>query len=250
MEFVLKNISKSYSFGLLFSIYQWLILFPLIFIITNSVGIIIIINSYTKRSKYLNQKLGTWWGKLILFFSFVKLDTLGLENIEEKKSYVIIANHLSVFDIFVMYSFIETDFIILIKKEIRKIPIFGFICDRFGHIYINREGGKEAVISFNRGKVGIKEGRSIFFFPEGTRSKNGKIGNFKIGAFKMAVETGLPILPITIYGTQNILKSGSFRIKPGLVKVKIHKEIKIENLENDRASMLNLRDIAKKVISN
>ena len=238
----------NYTFEVIFSIYQWFVLFPLIFVMTIIIGSIIIINSYTKRSKLLNHSLASWWSKLILFFSFIKLNKIGVENIEEKRSYVIVANHLSAFDIFIVYSCIKSDFIVIIKREIRKIPFFGFLCDRFGHIYIDRSGGKKALASFNRGKKEVKEGRSILFFPEGTRSKNGKIGNFKIGAFRMAVETELSILPITISGTEAILKPGCLRIKPGTVEVKVHKEIKVENLGNDRAVILNLRDTAKEII--
>jgi 1-acyl-sn-glycerol-3-phosphate acyltransferase len=245
-----KNKISSFFFYLIFGIYQWVFLFPFIFAITLFIGTAIILNSYITRSKWFSHTLATWWAKQILLFSFVKLECNGIGNIDKNQSYVIVANHISAYDIFIGYSCLKYHFIFIIKKEIRKVPFFGLLCERLGHIYVDRSNGKQALLSLNKAKHSIKNGTSILFFPEGTRSKTGELGNFKSGAFRMAHELNIPILPITISGTREILKPNSLKIRPGKVKVVIHKAINTTNFKCNENAIQNLMHAAKESILN
>ncbi len=245
-----KNKITSLLFDFIYGLYQWVFLFPFIFVITLFLGTAIILISYITRSKLFSHTLATWWAKLILFFSIVNIECTGAENITRNQSYVIVANHISAYDIFIMYSCLKYHFIVIIKKEIRKVPFFGLLCERLGHIYVDRYSGKQALLSLNRAKHSIKNGTSILFFPEGTRSKTGELGNFKYGAFRMAHELNIPILPITISGTREILKPNTLKIRPGKVKVVIHKEINTTNYKSNENAIQNLMHAAKESILN
>ena len=243
------NKKTSILFDLIYSLYQWVFLFPFIFAITLFLGTAIILNSYITRSKWFSHTLASWWAKLILFFSIVKLECLGTNNILRNQSYVIVANHISAYDIFVMYSCFKSHFIFIIKKEIRKMPFFGLLCERLGHVYVDRSRGRQALNSLNTAKQNINKGTSILFFPEGTRSKTGELGRFKNGAFKMAHELNIPILPITISGSREILKPNTLKIRPGKVKVLIHEKINTDNFKNDENAIHNLMIATRKSIS-
>jgi 1-acyl-sn-glycerol-3-phosphate acyltransferase len=170
----------------------------------------------------------------------------GKENIIKKQSYVIVSNHQSQFDIFVLYGWLGVDFKWVIKMELRKVPFIGIACERIGHIFIDRSDRAKALAAINAAKKNIVNGTSVIFFPEGTRSIDGSLGPFKKGAFRIAIDLGLPILPITITGTKNILPSNSMDLFPGRARMKIHKSIGIAGF-ND-TNMQELMDKTHSII--
>jgi len=169
------------------------------------------------------------------------MQVVGRENIDKEKSYVIIANHQSNYDIFALYGWLRVDFKWVMKQELRKVPFLGICCEKLGHIYIDRSNTKAALESIAAARKKIVNGTSVLFFPEGTRSKNRKLGRFKKGAFKMAVDVGLPILPVTITGTADILPPKTTNLVPGKVKMIIHKPISVSGYDDD-----NIQDLMKK----
>jgi 1-acyl-sn-glycerol-3-phosphate acyltransferase len=150
---------------------------------------------------------------------------IGAENMEPGQSYVITANHQSLYDIYALYGWLDRDFKWVMKKELEKVPVLGLACKILGHIFIDRSNTAAAVETINAAKGKIVNGTSVLFFPEGSRSSDGTIGPFKKGAFVMAVDLGLPVLPVTINGTRNILPKGSLNLMPGDVTLIIHKPI-------------------------
>ncbi len=115
------------------------------------------------------------------------------------------------------------------KKELKKIPGLGFGSQKVGHIFLDRSNSRVAMESLNEAKRKLVNGTSVVIFPEGTRSKTGDMGPFKRGAFKLAQELKLPVLPVTILGTRHILPTGSINLLPGKVKMIIHKPIEYEH---------------------
>jgi 1-acyl-sn-glycerol-3-phosphate acyltransferase len=154
---------------------------------------------------------------------FVKV--IGVENMDKRQSYVVVSNHQSQFDIFVLYGWLGVDFKWVIKQELRKVPAIGIACEKIGHIFIDRSNRERALASLHQAKKNIVNGTSVIFFPEGTRSQDGSLGLFKKGAFKMAIDLELPILPITIVGTKEILPSNSMDLFPGKARMIIHRPI-------------------------
>jgi len=151
---------------------------------------------------------------------------------------VVIANHQSTFDIFVLYGFLNIDFKWVMKQELRKVPGIGLGCEKVGHIFIDRTDHESSLKSLNTARKKIVNGTSILFFPEGTRSTDVIIGNFKKGAFKMALDLDLPILPVTIIGTKDILPNKTLYLFPGKVLMTIHEPIPVKNYSAENINEL------------
>ena len=133
------------------------------------------------------------------------VSVMGRNNITKNTSYVIVVNHQSYYDILLMYGWLNIDFKWVMKKELQKVPILGMACKKIGHLFIERTNSKEALVTLNEIKKKLVNGTSVVVFPEGTRSKDGNLKVFKRGAFKLAFDLKLPILPVTLVGTGNIL---------------------------------------------
>ncbi|MFH1885430.1 MAG: lysophospholipid acyltransferase family protein [Pseudomonadota bacterium] len=170
-------------------------------------------------------RVGGAWGRFNARITPMTVEVLGRENIRPGQSYVICSNHQSHFDIFLLYGWLGLDFKWVMKQELRKIPFLGHACEQLGHIFIDRSNHEKAVASINAAKEKIVNGKAVLFFPEGTRSMDGKLGPFKKGAFRMALDLGLPILPVTIQGTRDVLPPGTMDLQPGHAKMIIHPEV-------------------------
>ncbi len=203
-------------------------------------------------SLVINQKVGSYiggviWAKLNTIITPAIIKVHGKENIKKKQSYVIVANHLSTFDIFALYGWLGVDFKWVMKKEIKKYPGVGFGSLAVGHIFIDRSSSKEAIKSINEAREKIKNGTSVIFFPEGTRSKTSQLLPFKKGAFKFAFDLDLSILPVTINGTDKVWPTGTFNLFPGKIDIIIHPAIELKNYSEK--SILKLMDDAKQIIA-
>lgn len=217
--------------------YKWLIFFPVFSVTTVMFGII----AFT-FSTLINQKIGSYfggviWSRFSAFITPMFVKVTGKENIERNASYVVMCNHRSYYDIFVIYGWLGLDIKFVMKKELAKLPGIGFGSKKVGHIFIDRSNKRVAIESLNRAKEKLKNGTSVIIFPEGTRSKDGVIGTFKRGGFKLALDLNLPILPVSVTGTEKILPAGTANLLPGRAKLTIHKPVVIsgydENTMND-----------------
>ncbi len=213
---------------ILYQPYKWLIYIPFLLLSTLIFGILAVILVLVSSPRFASQVCGVTWAKLNSYLTPMPVKVIGRENIDKRQSYVIVSNHQSHYDVFVLYGFLGIDFKWVMKMELRKIPVFGIACEKVEHIYIDRSNSKAALDSLNRAKEIIVDGTSVIFFAEGTRSLTGELGEFKKGAFFMALDLGIPILPVTIIGTRNVLPPKTKRLLPGRAKMIIHKPIKIE----------------------
>lgn len=203
-------------------------------------------------SSLVNQRVGSYfggviWSRINAFFTPVRVQVTGKQHIDNNRSYVIISNHQSLYDIFVVYGWLGIDIKWVMKKELAKIPGVGFGSKKVGHIFLDRSNRRMALKTLNEAKKKLVNGASVVIFPEGTRSVTGQPGAFKKGAFKLALDLGLPLLPITICGTKDIMPTGTLDIKPGKVKMIIHEPIEING--HNEESMKELMEKARKVIS-
>lgn len=223
---------------ILYQPYKWLIFIPFFAINTLIFGIAAIIISLVINQKVGSYVCGALWSRLNGILTPISVKVIGKENINKKQSYVIVANHLSAYDIFVLYGWIGIDFKWVMKKEIRKIPGIGFGSEAVGHIFIDRSSSKAALETIKNARDKIKNGTSVAFFPEGTRSKTGKLSRFKKGAFHFAFDLNLPVLPVTITGTDNIIPTGTYDLRPGKAQLIIHKPIDIQNYSREQMQEL------------
>lgn len=225
-------------FWLIYQPYKWLILFPFIAINTIFFGIMAVV-----LSLLINQKVGSYvggviWARINTMLTPAIIRLSGKENIDKNQSYVITANHLSAYDIFALYGWLGIDFKWVMKKEIKRYPGIGFGSQAVGHIFIDRSSSAEAVKSINEAKKKIRNGTSVIFFPEGTRSKTRQLLPFKKGAFRLAFDLGLPILPVTINGTDKVLPTGTMNLFPGKIDIIIHSPIDIQKYGETRIGEL------------
>lgn len=225
---------------ILYQPYKWLIFLPFLIINTLFFGVVAVL-----VSSLINQRIGSYfggviWSRLNAFFTPMIVKVSGKENIQKNTSYVIIPNHQSYYDIFLIYGWLGIDIKWIMKKELKKIPGIGFGSQKVGHIFLDRSNSRIALQSLNEAKKKLVNGTSVVIFPEGTRSQDGQLGKFKRGAFKLALDLELPLLPVTVIGTRKILPSDSVNLLPGKAKMIIHKPINIKDFNED-----NINDLIK-----
>jgi len=226
--------------------YKWLFILPLLVLSTFICGTLAMITSLL-FSQRAGGFFGVAWARINSFFTPMTITVVGAENIEPGTSYVICANHQSHYDIYVLYGWLGIDFKWVMKKELEKVPVLGPACKTLGHIFIDRSDSKRAIETINAAKTKIVNGTSVVFFPEGSRSSDGIVKPFKKGAFRMAIDLGLPILPVTINGTKKVLPKGGIDLRPGGATMIIHKPISVAGYSEE--NMNELMDKTKMIIN-
>lgn len=211
---------------IIYEIYKWLIAFPLIFITTILITLCTAIGSRLFGSKFWGYYPPHFWGKLWCWLFFVKVKVNKEAEIGPSTSYVFVANHQGAYDIFSIFGFLNHNFRWMMKKSITKIPLIGMACKYSEQIFVDRSSAMAMARSIIEAKKRLRNGMSIVVFPEGTRTLDGKMSAFKKGAFKLAMDFKLPIVPLTIDGSFNILPRTSIvNIKYGKIILTIHKPI-------------------------
>lgn len=179
----------------------------------------------------LVYRIGRFWTWTILKLGGVSLRVLGLDQIDPRQPYVFIANHQSNIDIPVLIqSLIAHQLRWVAKKELLWIPFFGWALWASKHILVDRADPRSAIKSLKTARERIRAGISIVVFPEGTRSRNGTLLRFKKGGMLLALQTGTPIVPITINGSRNVLPAGAWRLLPGTIDVIIDRPVAVKGL--------------------
>jgi 1-acyl-sn-glycerol-3-phosphate acyltransferase len=181
----------------------------------------------------LSRVVAGTWARLIAGITPMPVTVVGRDNALPGQSYVVVSNHQSQFDVLALYGWLGIDFRWVMKVELRAIPGLGVACERLGHIYIDRSNHQAAVRTINEARERITGGTSVLFFPEGTRSENGRLRPFKKGAFRFALDAGLPILPVTIDGTCDVLPARRYDLRPGRVRLVLHPPIPVAGLTLD-----------------
>ena len=176
---------------------------------------------------------GRLWGKVALLANRVKMRVEGLENLTGKGPYIFMSNHQGSYDIFALLAHLPFQFRWLAKRELFSIPFFGWVMAAAGYISIDREGTRQTVEAMNEAAKKIRDGMSVAIFPEGSRSPDGTIQPFKKGGFTLAIKSKVPIVPIAIKGSREIMPkdrlttvSGEIRIRMGHPIETIHYSMK------------------------
>lgn len=217
----------------------WLLGVP----ITIFIFIFVILSLVFDRSGNTIHSLARLWGRSLLFLSGVSVDISGVEHFLTDRPQILFSNHQGAFDILVLQAFIPVQFRWVAKKSLFKIPIIGWSMSLAGYVSIEREKPSSAYRSIEAAAEKVKHGTSVLIFPEGTRSAQDKLLPFKRGGFLIAMKSGVPIVPISIKGTSNIMKRGSFLIRPERVKVIVNKSI--STIETDEKILMS--DVKKAI---
>ena len=220
------------------------ILFAIIVVIVTILGgsAAILISIFDRYSPLIYKGVTRTWSKAILIAANIHAEVSGIENIKPGASYIIISNHQSHLDIPVLVYNLPLRLTFLAKKELFKIPFFGWGMQAAGILKIDRSNKSKAIQTLkNAERIIVEKKFSVIAFPEGTRSNDGKIHEFKKGSFVLAIGTGLWVLPVSIKGTYDVLPKKKIRIRPGRVKIKIHEPIDIKGYKFENRHELVIR---------
>ena len=215
-----------------FAAYLIFIFLPIGIVITIFAATLTIIFSFFDDRRWCYFP-AIFWAKSLCFLTFVRVKIVGKENYSPKKSYIFVANHQSIYDVFVIYGWLNSRFKWIMKNTLRKIPFVGLACEKAGHIFIDRSSPLKAQKSIKKAEEKLKNGASLVIFPEGSRTKDGNVGRFKRGAFKIAEDLHLPLVPITIDGAYKAMPIDSFYVCPCTITATIHQPIDCENLTDE-----------------
>lgn len=213
-------------------LYQWFVFTPLFVVLTILTTSTIIIFAPIFGNKFWGYYPAKWWGRFTCWLALCQVRSSGHENLEKDTSYVFIANHQGAFDIFLTYGFLNKNIKWVQKASLRKIFFVGKASEIAGHVFVDNSSIISRRNTISHAKKEIVGGISMMMFPEGARSKSGKLLPFRRGAYKIAMDMKLPIVPITINGPYDVMKATSFKLTPGKLELIIHKPIATENLES------------------
>ena len=231
---------------ILIFLYQWIILVPIFFVLTIITTSIMIVFSSIFGNKFWGYYPPKWWARVTCWLSLCRVKTRGHENLDKNTSYVFIANHQGAYDIFLTYGFLNQNIKWVQKASLRKVPFAGKASEIAGHVFVDNTSITSRRDTIIKAKKEIVGGVSMMMFPEGSRTKNGSLSPFRRGAYRIAMDMGLPIVPITINGPYDVLKVHSMKLTPGKLELIIHKPIPTAHLEqNDLRALM---DQTKEII--
>jgi 1-acyl-sn-glycerol-3-phosphate acyltransferase len=205
---------------------------------TSIVFLPVTVSSFFSTTGTVGFYLTRFWAWMMLTATATKLSIRGKDNIRKNQSYIIIANHQSNFDALAAVLSLGIPFRWVAKKELLKVPLFGQALRATGAVFIDRSDRQKAIESIHRSIQRLPPGVGLFFFAEGSRSVDGRIRPFKKGGFVTAIETGWPILPITINGSRKVLPKGSLAFQSGTIEVVVGEPIDTRNYGPDALEKL------------
>ena len=223
-------------------IYQLFIWAPLFLTITFITAVTVFLGCICGGERFFSFYPCVIWARLTCIITLCPVKVIGKEKLDRKQSYIFISNHQGAYDIFLIFGHIGQSIKWVMKQSLRKIPFVGIACEAAGYIFVDSSSPQAAAKTIRAAEEKLKNGASIAIFPEGSRTRTGKMGAFKKGAYQMALDLKLPIVPITINGSYEVMPIGYFLINPHKMEMIIHDPIHF-----DEINMENIREVAVKV---
>lgn len=217
----------------LYLIYQWVIFVPLLILSTIWCTLTIIIGSTFGDNKFWGYYPGVIWGRFVCAVALLKIKVNRNPKLDKDQSYMFVSNHQSAFDIFLVYGYLGHNFKWLMKQSLKQMPLVGSASAKAGHVFVDQSGRKGIIETMKNIRNTLKDGMSTVVFPEGHRTSDGNMAEFKKGAFQTAMSLKLPIVPVTIDGAYNVLPSHSWRMSPGTITLTFHDPISTKELSTD-----------------
>ena len=205
-------------------LYQWLIFVPIMLVITLLTALTTMIGCFLGDHRFWGYYPGLIWSRLTCLISLVRVEVRGREKLDADTSYVFVANHQGAYDIFLIYGYLGHKFKWMMKASLRRIPFVGAACAAAGFVFVDRSGKGLRETLAAAEKILVK-GMSLVVFPEGSRTPDGMIHRFKKGAFQIADDLSLPVVPMTIDGSFRVLPKGGWLLRPGKIVLTIHEPI-------------------------
>jgi len=199
-------------------------LIPAIAVYTIVLGTISIVSSLFDRRGYTAHACARLWSWLILRTTGVRVAVEGLERVTPGTTYVFVSNHQSIYDTPVVFASLPFQLRIIAKASLARFPVLGWHLRRGGHLFVDRRNPDRSGI-LARWRALVSEGLSLIIYAEGTRSPDGRVGRFKAGSFLLAIQAGLPVVPLSIIGTRAVMPKGRLRTEPADVRLVVHDPI-------------------------
>ena len=190
----------------LYRVYQLFVAAPICLIATLLTAIVVTVGCTLGNGHFWGYYPGRWWGRVMIRVLLLPVKVEGRENLQQGQSYVFVSNHQGAYDIFLIYGYLGRNFKWMMKHQLRKMPFIGKACEAAHHIFVDKRGPSRIRESYEQARQTLREGMSLVVFPEGSRTFTGHMGKFRRGAFMLADELQLPVVPLTI--------NGSFNVKP------------------------------------
>ncbi|MDR2628038.1 MAG: 1-acyl-sn-glycerol-3-phosphate acyltransferase [Dysgonamonadaceae bacterium] len=227
--------------------YQLFIWLPVFFVITFLTATITTVGCLCGGEKYFAWYPGMIWSRLACIISLCPVKIKGREKLNRKQSYIFAANHQGAFDIFLLFGYLGQEIKWIMKKSLRKILFVGKACEAAGFIFVDSSTPQAALKTIKEAEQGLKNGISVTIFPEGTRSPDGKLKNFKKGAYQMALDLKLPIVPVTINGSFDVMPVHSYLLNPHKMEIIIHDPIDTSGYvsEDIRQLAVNIKELQR-----
>ncbi len=191
--------------------------------------------------------LTRFWARLNVAAAGVRIHTRGLEKIDSTRMYIVMSNHQSLFDVWALLIEIPLQLRWMVKREIRRVPLFGYVLEATGQVLVDRKKLRAIIHSLSQAMQTIESGFCLALFPEGTRSENGELLPFRKGGGLIACKTGIPILPVTINGSRHVLPKGTLKLMPGRIEIVVGDPIDSRPYDNRRKK--ELMDCVKSAIA-
>ena len=228
--------------------YTWLVFVPIFLVLTLLTALTTIIGCLLGGERVFSYYPGMIWSRLTCYLALCPVHVRGREHIERGKSYVFVANHQGAFDIFMIYGFLGVPIKWVMKAGLEKIPFVGAACRAAGFIFVDNASSKAAARSVREAERALKSGASIAIFPEGSRTKTGRLGRFKKGAYQMAADQHLPIIPITLNGPFDVLPIGSLNLHRRPMEMVIHEAIPAESMDPSHEGLQQMANRTREII--
>lgn len=209
----------------IFRLYQWVVAAPIILVLTILTALVCLGASGLNGRRWGGYYPPRLWSRCVCRLWFVNVKVAGRENLDPKQAYVFVANHQSAFDIWSVYGYLNHPFKWLMKKSLEKIFLVGPACKTVGHVFVDDSSIHGIKATIEEAKKTLSGNMSLMIFPEGTRTHDGRMIPFKRGAFLLAAEFRLPVVPITIEGAFKAMPRNTYNVTPGSVRITIHKPI-------------------------
>lgn len=210
---------------ILYLIYEFLIAGPIFLIATILTAIITGIGGMIGNRNFWGYWPPSLWSRFTCALFLMRVKVVGRENIDPKQSYVFVANHQGAYDIWTIYGYLGHNFKWLMKKSLEQIFLVGLACKKAGHIMVDDSSVSGIRETIAESEQTLKGGMSLVIFPEGSRSWNGEMTDFKRGAFMLAAEFRLPVVPLTIDGSFKAMPRYTYCMTPARITLTIHKPI-------------------------
>ena len=218
--------------------YHWwrtvFFLIPAITVYTIVLGAASIASSLFDRRGYFAHRCARAWSWLILKTTGVRVRVEGLDRIKPGATYVFVSNHQSIYDTPIVFASLPYQLRIIAKESLAAFPVLGWHLRRGGHLFVDRKHPDRAGI-LKSWRALVSDGLSLIIYAEGTRSPDGHTARFKAGSFLLAIQAGLPIVPLAVIGTRQVMPKGRLRTEPADVELVVHDPIQPPDIENPTA---------------